>query len=125
MLARQLPEAVMCEFFGWKPGSKEVGTYTHLSAKNIDSALLKLHGIKIDEDQDTRKFEPIDCPRCNIKNDPAAKFCSGCSRALDLKTIMNFEKTKNDVTSSLIDLIKDKEQALETLEALTKMLKKE
>ena len=122
MLARQIPEAVMCEYFGWKPGSKEVGTYTHLSAKNIDSAILKLHGIKVEEDQDTKKFEPIVCPRCKIKNDPGAKFCSGCSLGLDLKSVMNFEKAKNDVTSNIINLIKDKEQALETLEALTKLL---
>jgi site-specific recombinase XerD len=94
MLARQLPEAVMCEFFGWKPGSKEVGTYTHLSAKNIDNAILKLHGIKAEEDQDTKRFEPIVCPRCGIKNDPGAKYCSGCSLGLDEKSVMEFDRQK-------------------------------
>ncbi len=55
-------------------------------------------------------------------NDPSAKFCSQCSLGLDLQTVLNFEKTKDDFSTSLLNLIQDKELALKTLDALTKVL---
>lgn len=95
LLAKKLPEPVMCNFFGWVPGSKEVGTYVHLSGRDIDRAILKTHGIKIEEDTN-EKFEAIVCPRCNIKNDPSLKFCSGCSLGLDEQSIMLYDKEQEE-----------------------------
>ena len=121
-LAKKLTEAQLCSYMGWKIGSKEAATYVHLSGRDTDTAILALHGLK-KEEQEKETFTPIQCPRCGIKNDPGAKFCQGCSLGLDLTTVINFEKTKDDLTSNIVTLIEDKDQALRTLEALTKLLK--
>jgi integrase/recombinase XerD len=120
-LAKKLTEAQLCKYMGWAIGSREAATYVHLSGRDTDKAILEMYGI-IEEEKAETKLKPVDCPRCGIRNDAAAKFCSGCSLGLDLTTVMEFEKSKKDVSTSIIDLIKDKEQALKTLAALTKLL---
>ena len=56
-----------------------------------------MHGL-IDEDISKDKLQPIECPRCNIQNDPAAKFCSGCSLGLDEKSVMEYDQQKDEAT---------------------------
>lgn len=110
MLAKDYPEAFMCEFFGWRKGSKEVGTYTHLAARDIDNIMLKKEGLKTDDEEPT--FQPIVCPRCMIKNDPASKFCSHCSLALDQRSIIEFDKQKESATDlgfKTMEMLKDPE----------------
>lgn len=121
-LAKSFTESQLCEYLGWVQGSKEAATYVHLSGRDMDSAILKMHGIIDEEEEEKSKFRTITCPRCKTINDPSAKFCSQCSLGLDLQTVMNFEKTKDDFSTSLLNLIQDKELALKTLDALTKVL---
>lgn len=96
-LAKQLTEAQLCEYMGWAPGSREASTYVHLSGRDMDKAILALHGL-VDEEKDKSSFTPIKCPRCNTKNDPGARFCSQCSLLLDEKSIANFEKDKKQAS---------------------------
>lgn len=120
-LAKSFTESQLCEYLGWVQGSKEAATYVHLSGRDMDSAVLKMHGL-VNEEEKQNKFTTITCPRCKTINDPSAKFCSQCSLGLDLQTVLNFEKTKDDFSTSLLNLIQDKELALKTLDALTKVL---
>jgi integrase/recombinase XerD len=92
-LAKKLTEAQLCTYMGWEIGSREARTYVHLSGRDNDKAILSLHGL-VEEEKEVDKFTPIKCPRCDIKNDPGAKFCSGCSLGLDEKTIMEFDRQK-------------------------------
>lgn len=92
-LAKILTESQLCEYMGWVQGSKEASTYVHLSGRDTDKAILAMHGL-IEEDISKDKLQPIECPRCGITNDPAAKFCSGCSLGLDEKTIMEYDEQK-------------------------------
>jgi site-specific recombinase XerD len=92
-LAKKLTEAQLCEYMGWVIGSREAATYVHLSGRDMDKAILELHGL-VEEDKEKIRLLPIVCPRCNIKNDPAAKFCSGCSLGLDEKSVMEYDKQK-------------------------------
>ncbi len=121
-LSKYLTEAQLCQYMGWVPGSSQTGTYVHLSGRDLDSAILKMNGIKIKKESVEEKKVPIKCPRCNIVNDSFANFCIDCGLALDEKTVLNYDKQKQDITTNLIKMIQDKEQALKTLEALTKLL---
>ena len=78
---------------GWVQGSQEASTYVHLSGRDTDKAILELHGL-VDEEKKESEFKAIKCPRCGIKNDPAAKFCSGCSLGLDEQTVMEYDQQK-------------------------------
>jgi len=122
-LAKSFTEAQLCEYFGWKQGSKEAATYVHLSGRDMDEATLELYGIKDEEEKQESKFKPITCPRCNTVNSPDSKFCSSCSMGLDLKVVMDFEKNKEDATSLLVSIYRDekkKEKFLAALLAITK-----
>jgi len=121
-LAKLFTESQLCEYLGWVQGSKEAATYVHLSGRDMDTAVLRMHGIIDREEEEKSKFITITCPRCKTKNTPGSKFCSNCSLGLDLHTVMNFEKTKDDFTTNLLSIIQDKELALKTLDALTKAL---
>jgi len=92
-LAKKLTEAQLCQYLGWVQGSQEASVYVHLSGRDTDRAILEMHGI-IDEEKKESKFKSIKCPRCGIQNDPAAKFCSGCSHGLDEISIMKYDEQK-------------------------------
>ena len=49
-LSKYLTEAQLCQYMGWVPGSSQTATYVHLSGRDLDSAILKMKGIKIEED---------------------------------------------------------------------------
>ncbi|MFE3845443.1 tyrosine-type recombinase/integrase [Thermoplasmatota archaeon] len=105
-LAKKLTEAQLCQYMGWTIGSKEARTYVHLSGRDIDKAILSLHGFTHEETEED-KFKVIKCPRCGIKNDPGSKFCSSCSLGLDLKTLIDTEKDAKNIGFNMIDVLKD------------------
>jgi len=104
-LAKKLTEAQLCKYMGWQIGSKEAATYVHLSGRDIDDKILALHGLK-EEEKTEDLMKPIECPRCQIKNDPASKFCSGCSLGLDEKSILEYDQEKEEATKFGFDMQK-------------------
>lgn len=116
-LAKKLTEAQLCAYMGWVPGSKEAATYVHLSGRDTDNAILALHGLK-EEETEKDTFTPVECPRCGLKNEPGAKFCSGCSLGLDEKSVMEYDQQKEQATQeglTLQELKKNNPQLLQTL----------
>ncbi|MBU0496521.1 MAG: tyrosine-type recombinase/integrase [Candidatus Thermoplasmatota archaeon] len=110
-LSKFLTEAQLCMFMGWVPGSSQPGTYVHLSGRDLDSAILKMKGIKIDKENVEEK-KPIPCPRCHVVNDSLAKFCIDCGLMLDEKSILEFEQRKDQATKmgfTDMDMLKDPE----------------
>ncbi|OYT27974.1 hypothetical protein B6U98_05820 [Thermoplasmatales archaeon ex4572_165] len=106
-LANFMTESQLCQYMGWEQGSKQTRTYVHL--RDTDSAILAMHGIEEDKKKQS-KFNPIECPRCKIKNDPSAKFCSQCSLGLDEKSVMEYDERKEDATKTgfnIMELLKD------------------
>ena len=132
-LAKKLTEAQLCNYMGWVIGSREVRTYVHLSGRDTDKAILEMHGI-IEEEKENNNKKPIKCPRCNMTNDPFAKFCMGCSLALDEKSILEYDRQKEQATKmglgfmessqstqdkinqALLDELKNLREKVETLE---------
>ncbi|MEM7826047.1 MAG: tyrosine-type recombinase/integrase, partial [Candidatus Aenigmatarchaeota archaeon] len=51
-LAKQLPEAIMKEYFGWTMDSKMASVYYHLSGRDVDEALLKAYGYKVEKEEE-------------------------------------------------------------------------
>jgi integrase len=123
-LAKRLTESQLCEYMGWVQGSKEASTYVHLSGRDTDKAILSMYGLA-EEDISKDKLQPKICPRCGICNDPAAKFCSGCSLGLDEKSVMEYDQQKDQATKTGFQIesaIKDKETLIATIDALSKRL---
>ncbi|MFW6083169.1 MAG: tyrosine-type recombinase/integrase [Thermoplasmatota archaeon] len=100
-LASRFTEAQMCEFFGWVQGSSVPGRYTHLSGRDIDNAYNKLYGIEEEEDHKEAKLTPKECPRCNEKNPPKAKYCNRCGMALTIEASQQIEEDTLDATQNI------------------------
>jgi len=88
-LANELTDAQLNEHFGWKQNSDMSSVYVHLSGRDVDKALLKIHGIEKKEKKEKQKFHT--CKRCREKNSPHKKFCGRCGAPLSLKTVLSKE----------------------------------
>ncbi len=100
-LASKLTEAQMCEYFGWIQGSDMPFTYVHLSGRDIDDAILKMHG-KIPRDNVAEQFKLKKCSRCFHENPPDSNFCMTCHLPLDEKTAIEIEQRKKEFISTTI-----------------------
>ncbi len=103
----------MKEYFGWVQGSDMAAIYVHLSGRDVDSAILKLHGIQDEQDDGKREgLSPRDCSRCQLRNPGSNKFCSRCGLPLDEEAAVqmlkaDFERKRADQTFD--KLVEDEE----------------
>jgi len=105
-LAKHLTEAQMKEVFGWTQGSEMASIYVHLSGRDVDDALLKVYGVKKDEQKkDESILKPKECPRCGFVNAKTAKFCSKCSLVLDVETAVKVDKKLGDLNQLTLGLV--------------------
>lgn len=116
ILANKLTEAQMDEYFGWTQGSKMASTYVHLSGRNLDNALLKIHGIELEkEGNDKEVLTNVECPRCRINNSSTSKFCYKCGLALDMGVAMEVEREARQRNEMLNDILKKRPEIVEIL----------
>jgi len=122
-LANYLTEAQMKQFFGWAQGSKMAATYVHLSGRDVDKALLKLHGIELEQTENEARLKVVSCARCGEKNSPTSKFCMRCGAPLSLKTTLKLDEVRAKADKLISILIKDPnilDQLLSNIEKLEK-----
>lgn len=105
-LANKLTEAQMNAFMGWVQGSEMPSTYVHLSGRDVDKALLRIHGMVEERDEDGF----VACPRCGERTKEGSKFCLECGMPLDLRHALEadeqrgeFEKKKSELMKVLED----------------------
>jgi integrase/recombinase XerD len=90
-LSTMLTEAPFCGYAGWRIGSKMPSYYVHLSAKNVDDAVLKSYGLKKGEEDGEKDNEsqlPRQCLRCGSMNSPTQEICIKCGLALTLEAAL-------------------------------------
>lgn len=113
-LANKLTEAQMCEYLGWVQGSGMPKVYVHLSGRDVDNAILELHGLKKPEDDiNNRELKFKECKICGKTNEFEAKICRRCGRPLDIKSALELEnkekKFMDMITPKMVDdMIKDR-----------------
>ena len=109
-LATILTEAQMKEHFGWVPGSYMPSTYVHLSGRDVDGAILKAHGISVDQESNSKvAIRLTKCPRCAKEITSEDQFCPACGMVLDVKTAIQLETEKAKADSLMDLLMKDDE----------------
>jgi ribosomal protein L40E len=108
-LATHLTEAQMNEYFGWVQGSNMASTYVHLSGRDVDDALMRMHGMAPVEQDKKGTFSPIKCTRCNQLNPPTGKFCTQCGGILDIEAAMEIEERMKEADSKLSTLLDDED----------------
>jgi hypothetical protein len=101
----------MKEYLGWVGDSKMASTYVHLSGRNIDNALLKLNGIKTEDEVNSEEhtLRIKTCLRRQEVNSPTSGFCSRCGCPLDVRTAMLLHDEESKTDDIMDRLIEDPE----------------
>jgi integrase/recombinase XerD len=110
-LANTLTEAQMRLHFGWTKNSDMPSVYIHLSGRDVDNAILRHYGVKIEEDKEAlNALAPKRCPSCMQDNPPSARFCMNCHSPLDITSVYEtqrmYEQSEDLVTKFINGVIK-------------------
>ena len=105
--ANFLTEAQLKKRHGWTKDSKMAGRYTHLVNADVESAILKHHGIIQEE---IKPKPPKICQVCNFVNDPESSECSNCDKPLDLQTAISKEQKEKIENKKLEDKVSSLEK---------------
>jgi integrase/recombinase XerD len=84
------------------------GSYVHLSGRNIDNALLRLNGIKTDDEVNAEEhpLKARSCARCAEVNSHTNRFCSKFGAPLDVKTALELQEEQektDEIMNTLLD----------------------
>ncbi|HEX9846421.1 MAG TPA: site-specific integrase [Candidatus Nitrosotenuis sp.] len=126
-VANFLSDAQMRQRHGWTKNSIMPGRYTHLVGADVESAVLKHHGLK----KESQVVEIQKCKFCDAINSIDVLYCENCSKPLDIKTAIEADKKRDEDMKKQIDeavteklhTIIDKEMLKIKTELLEKKLK--
>ena len=120
-LAKYLPEQKLKVFAGWTPGSRMAGVYVHLSGKDLDEDILRIHGKLPEKEVET---EPKVCPRCKFENVGNGQYCTMCGMVLEQSVAL--EKINEEQTiTELKRLLEEERNSSSTWRHKTMVMKKE
>jgi integrase len=101
-LANKLTESQLKQYFGWVQASDMASIYVHLSGRDIDNAILEIHGKRRPEESETSKLMPKKCGICHFVNEATAPACDRCGRPLDTQAAMEFAQAREAFTASVM-----------------------
>ena len=104
-LARHLTEAQMKQFFGWVQSSRMAAVYVHLSARDIEEAILRLHGLAPNKKE--REPHPEACPRCGFLNPTSSRLCQRCGLPFEIRAAFDTTQRADLVASVLSEQMID------------------
>ncbi|MGV9141382.1 MAG: tyrosine-type recombinase/integrase [Promethearchaeota archaeon] len=104
ILANNLTEAQMNEYFGWQQGSDMPQIYVHLSGRDVDNAIMKANGLEAEDDGD-KPIRNRKCPRCGHVNKATDRFCSRCALILDEQERLKQEMEEPEVAKELMNYV--------------------
>lgn len=108
LIATKYSESVLCKIMGWSLGSRQVRTYVHLGAGQVEEAFLKNHGI-ID---DKKQAPTVQFCSCGTTNEPTSRYCYKCGRALNVAVALEDTELMRSaideaVNELLVKILKD------------------
>ncbi|MGI0047764.1 MAG: tyrosine-type recombinase/integrase [Nitrosotalea sp.] len=112
--ANFLTEAQLRKRYGWSGSSKMPERYTHLVDSDVDKAILSHHGIIKKDEQPFAQLPKI-CELCKFPNAFDSKFCSQCTKPLDLQAALEEEEKQKQRQQDRDDEIERQRQAIDYL----------
>ena len=94
VLAKDLPEAQLSQYFGWVQGSGMASTYVHLSGRDIVNTFKRKWGL-IEENPKEIGLS-IKCPRCGTLNAPTDNYCRNCDFVLNESLALELERRRKE-----------------------------
>jgi ribosomal protein L40E len=82
--------------------------YVHLSGRDVDDAILKMHGILAkDEEKKEEEIEVKECIFCHEKNSFKTKYCRRCGTSLDPKIAMETITTPEKLDERIKKIVEE------------------
>jgi len=113
-LAKVFTEARLEQYAGWIHGSKMTRRYVHFSARDLEDAVLELHGLKKSEETGGLP-KLVECPRCGNKNSPGNVRCGFCGMILDRETAAKIEEKEQERDREIFDRLGRLEKVISSL----------
>ncbi|MCL2477619.1 tyrosine-type recombinase/integrase [Candidatus Bathycorpusculum sp.] len=120
-MAKVFTECRLEQFAGWTYGSKMTRRYVHFSARDLEDAVLELHGLKT-ATNDTSIVKLVQCPRCSVQNPFGDTRCTTCGMILDKETALKFEAPERQKEGRLQEQNVELKQRLDKLESFVSSL---
>jgi site-specific recombinase XerD len=124
-MAKVFTEARLEQFAGWTYGSKMTSRYVHFSARDLEDAILELHGLKTTT-KNTSIITLNECPRCGNKNPTGKTRCTTCGIIIDKETALKIEDTQRqkekEKEETLVKKSQEVQNRVEKLEELIAVL---
>lgn len=111
--APHLTEVILCKFFGWSIGSRQVRRYVHSNVIQVEDAVMRMNGLQ--KEKEILK-QPIQCS-CGMINESEARFCHQCGKPLNAAILMQEEERKEEAIDEAFKLM---EQIISNPELKTK-----
>ncbi|MEM3641131.1 MAG: tyrosine-type recombinase/integrase [Candidatus Bathyarchaeia archaeon] len=108
-LAKVFTEARLEQFAGWVHGSKMAARYVHFSARDLENAVLEIHGLA-EPRQGVEVLKLTECPRCKYKNAPGTVRCGFCGLVLDKEFAAKIDEEERRKDESIIKRIENLER---------------
>jgi integrase/recombinase XerD len=86
------------------------GRYVHLSGRDVDNALLRVHGLQGKEEEEKARISIVKCVRCEQQNSTIQKLCTRCGMPLDLKAALEVEDMKEKEMQSMREQLEQVQQ---------------
>ena len=102
--SKGLPEGVLKKRFGWRPGSKMLNRYSHITDSQSDDATLKALGFENVESK--CGIQKKACPRCGTDNE-FSNYCSRCSFPLSDNASVKLIEKQRKFEKIMIEAEKD------------------
>ena len=100
LLSTNLKEPLLEKTMGWVNGSRMTQTYVHLTDADVDNAILRSHGMKIEESS-LELPRPKECPRCGEKNTNDARYCRKCLLPLTVEATLELKEEEDHIQKGL------------------------
>ena len=113
-MAKVFTEAKLEQFAGWTYGSKMTRRYVHFSARDLEDAVLELHGLRQPE-RDEGLAKLVECPRCENKNPFGNVRCSFCGYILDKRVADEIQQMATEKELEIQNRLQRLEQTIHSL----------
>jgi hypothetical protein len=100
--APHMTEVIMCRYFGWVVGSKEVRRYVHSNVGQVEDAVLAMNGLQKKEEGMAKVLR---CSSCQMINEQSARYCHRCGKALSVNILMQDEEKKTTAVNEAFELL--------------------
>ncbi|MDY0292561.1 MAG: tyrosine-type recombinase/integrase [Desulfuromonadaceae bacterium] len=116
-LALKVSESQMKIIFGWTADSNMPKIYIHLSGVDVDDTILKLYGLK--KEEETESVLTIkNCIRCKQNIPTIGNFCPVCGMIQNTETALQLQNFEAKAKNLMFKIIKDNPELIKILEEI-------